>query len=68
MDGEPSDSSDYESPVEKLISQSHVLTELLPTNWYKIYMKCIKEGFSREQAFQLLQTYILGSCKPVVKL
>jgi hypothetical protein len=53
--------NDSESPEDKLIRQSDMLMKVLPTNWYKLFIVCIQEGFTRDQAFVLVQTYIMAT-------
>lgn len=35
-----------------------VVSELCPAMWWQLYQGCVKEGFSAEQALELVQTYI----------
>ncbi len=38
------------------------LGELYPPLWRKLYLGCVEEGFSEDQAFRLLRTYIRAVC------
>ncbi len=34
--------------------------EVFPSVWHQLFEKCVKEGFSEEQAMDLVKTYILS--------
>ena len=38
------------------------LTEFLPPSWWGIYSGCIKEGFSEQQAFELVRCWMMAMC------
>ena len=38
------------------------LADSLPPQWRRFYNKCLEEGFSEEQSFRLVQTYIFSLC------
>ncbi len=40
-----------------------VATDLFPTLWRGLYMRLMEEGFTDVQAFELVKTYILASCR-----
>lgn len=35
-----------------------VVAETMPPMWRRIYLRCIEEGFSEDQALLLVRTYI----------
>lgn len=37
------------------------LSEMLPPLWYQLYNNCCKEGFTEQQAFTAVLTYIKAS-------
>lgn len=40
-----------------------VFNDYMPTQWRQLYLRLVEEGFSEQQAFELLKTYITTSCR-----
>lgn len=36
------------------------IIEVLPNTWWGLYSNCIEEGFSEEQALELIKEYIMS--------
>ena len=43
------------------------LEETFPSLWHGLYSRCVEEGFTEEQALQLVRTYIMSLCPFGVK-
>ena len=39
------------------------IVDLCPPLWRGVYLRCIEEGFTEEEAFKLLHTFILATVK-----
>lgn len=42
-------------------SDFSVLRDVVPRMWWNLYQGCLQVGFDKTQAFNLVQTYILGT-------
>jgi hypothetical protein len=42
---------------------SALVADSLPPMWWRLYTGLIKEGFTKEQAMELLKTFIAGQSK-----
>ncbi len=40
-----------------------VIRDSLPQHWWSMYQACVAEGFTTEQAFELVKTYVGASCR-----
>jgi hypothetical protein len=45
----------------KIDQATALIAELCPPHWRRLYQNCMREGFSENQAFELVKTYILGT-------
>jgi len=49
---------DFVKKQAKLDQDVTLITDNLPPMWRNLYTKCIKEGFTEKQSFELLKTFI----------
>ena len=38
------------------------ICEFLPPVWRQLYVKLVEEQFTRQQAFELVKTYVMATC------
>lgn len=38
------------------------LSDLFPRTWRTFYLRCIEEGFTKDESLSLVKTYILSNC------
>lgn len=50
--------------IAELDQAKAAIVELMPGLWRQLYLKCIEEGFSQEQSFAIIKTYIMSSAAP----
>lgn len=39
--------------------------DFVPTTWRRLYVRLVEEGFTEQQALELVKTYIMANCGTV---
>lgn len=60
--------SDKSKELHDLEQSCATMAENFPPMWYRLYLNCRKEGFSDDQAFKILITFIMSMTKGSVHL
>lgn len=47
--------------ISKFDQDAAFLGDVLPPLWKRLYDRCLEVGFSEEQAFLLVRTYVFGA-------